>query len=288
MLSAGLPRDAVARLRILPAPDNLYQPEAWAAAMKALVDAEMHGSGDAAPTARLGLLGTALDDREAARQLFPQWEWIDVEPFDDCATAAIRHAVLSGAGSAGADLGQCLPPATLARLRATLAAPEFAETFAEFEANEQFRATWASAPWPPVFVTVDAVVVAHDHVLLVQRGRRPGKGLWALPGGFLDPNETLVEACIRELREETNIDVESSALAQSICATRIFDDPQRSLRGRTITHAYLMELDIVPALPSVAGGDDAACARWVPFDCVQRRELFEDHYGILQAMLGIK
>jgi bifunctional NMN adenylyltransferase/nudix hydrolase len=72
---------------------------------------------------------------------------------------------------------------------------------------EKYKESWKAAPFPPTFVTVDAVVVQSGHVLLVKRKAMPGAGLWALPGGFLNQEETLLDGAIRELKEETKIKV---------------------------------------------------------------------------------
>jgi bifunctional NMN adenylyltransferase/nudix hydrolase len=136
-----------------------------------------------------------------------------------------------------------------------------------------------------MFITVDAVVVQSGHILLIERKAQPGKGLMALPGGFLDANETLKSAVIRELREETRIKVPAPVLAGSITKTQVFDDPYRSARGRTVTHAYLIELK-GDKLPKVKGGDDAAHAFWVPFAEVKPEMMFEDHFHIIQALVG--
>ena len=112
--------------------------------------------------------------------------------------------------------------------------------------------------------------------------------MWALPGGFLDAHETLAAACIRELREETKIEVDEAALIESIRLSEVFDDPARSARGRTITHAHLIDLSHLGELPQVEGGDDAHRAQWFPLGNIRRNQLFEDHYAILQAMLGIE
>lgn len=59
---------------------------------------------------------------------------------------------------------------------------------------------WEGAPYPPTFVTVDAVAVHSGHLLMVARGSQPGKGLWALPGGFVHGNERLMDAVPRTAR----------------------------------------------------------------------------------------
>lgn len=160
--------------------------------------------------------------------------------------------------------------------------------FKEWEEIEKYKKSWASSPYEPVFTTVDAVVVQSGHVLLIQRGGYPGYGLWALPGGFLDPKERLHESMIRELREETKLKVPPKVLQGSVKAKEVFDDPDRSQRGRTITHAFLIWLDDSEKLPKVKGSDDAIKARWFSFAEFEtmRSEIYEDHFHIVQAMIN--
>ncbi len=157
----------------------------------------------------------------------------------------------------------------------------------EYSFYESYKAAWESAPYAPTFVTVDGVVVQSGHILLVRRRAFPGKGLWALPGGFLNQNESVADGVIRELREETRLKVPVPVLKGSIKSTKVFDHPNRSLRGRTITHAHLIELNPGP-LPPVKGGDDADKARWFPLEEVLQMEsqLFEDHYSIINYFVG--
>ncbi|MFP3686240.1 NUDIX domain-containing protein, partial [Bacillus sp. SIMBA_026] len=77
---------------------------------------------------------------------------------------------------------------------------------------DQYRQAWSQAPYPPIFVTVNAVVVQSGHVLLVKRNASPGKGLFALPGGFINPHERLLDACLRELRERLRLKVPEPVL----------------------------------------------------------------------------
>jgi 8-oxo-dGTP diphosphatase len=113
----------------------------------------------------------------------------------------------------------------------------------------------------PIFaVTVDIVVLtvrAHAlHVLLIRRGADPFAGVWALPGGFKSPGETLDAAAARELREETAVRA-PSRLAQF----GAYGDPGRDPRTNVVTVAYLAA---TPAIDEVAAGTDAADARVVP------------------------
>jgi len=165
--------------------------------------------------------------------------------------------------------------------------PEFAQLKAEAEFIAAYRKAWAAAPYPVTFVTVDAVVVHSGHILLVRRRSEPGRGLWALPGGFVEQDERLDAACIRELREETGLKLPEPVLRGSIKDRQVFDHPTRSLRGRTITHACLFNFP-TGELPRVKGSDDADKARWVPLNefAQMRNVMFEDHFEIAYHFLG--
>lgn len=118
-----------------------------------------------------------------------------------------------------------------------------------------------SGSYPPVAVTADLVVltVRDDELtaLLVRRGEPPFAGELALPGGFVQPDETLREAAARELAEETGVGFGSVHLEQLAS----YGDPGRDPRMRVITVAYLA---LAPELPSPEAGSDAAEAAWVP------------------------
>jgi 8-oxo-dGTP diphosphatase len=125
-------------------------------------------------------------------------------------------------------------------------------------------------------VTVDLVLLTIReealHVLLVRRGVPPHKGQWALPGGFVKPDEGLDAAAVRELREETGVDATSGHLEQLAS----YGDPKRDPRGRVVTVAYLA---LLPDLPAPCAGSDASHAAWRPVDEVRR--LAFDHERIL-------
>jgi 8-oxo-dGTP diphosphatase len=110
-----------------------------------------------------------------------------------------------------------------------------------------------------VAVTVDLVLLTirggELQVLLIRRGIPPFEGQWALPGGFVLPDEDLDTAATRELREETGLDPAAGHFEQ--LAT--YGDPARDPRGRVVTVAYLAML---PDLPAPTAGSDAAGADW--------------------------
>ena len=180
------------------------------------------------------------------------------------------------------ELIKFVPPEVYQMLCAELVTTNYQNLVAEFKHITEYKAIWASAPYPPTFVTTDALLLKSGHVLVTVRGGYPGKGLLALPGGYLNQDERIVDGCLRELKEETRIAVDKDELRKAIVDQRVFDHPDRSLRGRTITHGFCMNLGS-GELPKVKRGDDAAEAFWMPLRDVYRREeeFFEDHFHII-------
>ena len=128
--------------------------------------------------------------------------------------------------------------------------------------------------YPRAALTVDAIVFVKSEttpfVLLIERGSEPFKNKWALPGGFVDMDETLEKACIRELEEETGLQVEEMQ------QFRTYDAIDRDPRHRTISVVYSVELE---EQEPVTGSDDAAQAKWFSLDDLP--ELAFDHSDIL-------
>ena len=133
-----------------------------------------------------------------------------------------------------------------------------------------------TSEYPPFAVTVDMVVLADcgRDVLLVRRGAPPYEGALALPGGFVEIDETLDAAARRELAEETGIDVASMAIAQ----VGAYGKPGRDPRGPTVSVAYVASLDERRA---ATAGSDAAAAEWHRIDDLVPEELAFDHGQIL-------
>ncbi|MGW3955923.1 NUDIX domain-containing protein, partial [Streptomyces sp. NPDC004752] len=118
--------------------------------------------------------------------------------------------------------------------------------------------------YEPFAVTVDLAVLTLRggglHVLLVERGQQPYAGRWALPGGFLLPDESAETAARRELAEETGLgDVTGLRLEQ----LGAYSEPGRDPRMRVVSVAFTA---LLPDAPEPRGGGDAAQARWLPYD----------------------
>lgn len=129
--------------------------------------------------------------------------------------------------------------------------------------------------YPRPAVTVDAALLAKNagkwHVLLIERKHDPFSGCWALPGGFVDENESVEEAMMRELMEETSLQVEN------LRQFRVYSKPGRDPRGHTVTVVFLAELAEIPA--GAKAGDDAGDLRWFPLSALPK--LAFDHAEIL-------
>ena len=144
---------------------------------------------------------------------------------------------------------------------------------------DAYRKKWNA----PFYLTADAVVVCDDHILLIERGGEIGKGLWAVPGGFMDAGETFFSAALRELKEETQMSIPDSELKARMRAQKVFDAPRRSERGRIITQAFFFDLSGLGPIP-IKAGDDASKAQWIPLSQLNEYEecMFEDHACILR------
>lgn len=244
-------------------------------------------------TARVGLIGYAKDGSSYYLKMFPQWESVDVQPEGGPFNATdIRKQYFT---SLPMIPERWLPNSVTTFLEDFVVAPVFADIMRDTAYIAAYKAAWEAAPFPPTFITVDNVCVQSGHVLLIRRGDHPGKGLWALPGGFINHDESLKDSAIRELREETEISDHMGRMPPAKLAgfiqedrTRVFDDPNRSTRGRTVTHAFFYEFPDAKPMFSVKGADDAAEAAWVPLGDLDQESMFEDHYLILEDMLNLK
>ncbi len=127
-----------------------------------------------------------------------------------------------------------------------------------------------------VILTADTVLFSQTDdgtlVLLIERGKDPFRGQWALPGGYVDAGEAPAQAAVRELREETGIRIDG------IVPVGVYDAPGRDPRGPLVSHAFTAILDHTP---QATAGDDAAAARWLPIHEALDNDLAFDHFTII-------
>ncbi|WP_322055118.1 bifunctional nicotinamide-nucleotide adenylyltransferase/Nudix hydroxylase [Paraburkholderia bannensis] len=281
MILALLDEDERERVVVAPVQDSTYNDGDW---LRWIQDAVASELGDTTGR-RIGLIGHEKDASSYYLRMFPQWEFVETEATEDISATEIREQLFAERNNSF--VSWAVPAPVHDWLEGFRTRPEFAQLKSEAEFIAGYQKAWAAAPYPVTFVTVDALVVHSGHILLVRRRSEPGRGLWALPGGFVNQDERLETACIRELREETGLKLPEPVLRGSIKDRQVFDHPQRSLRGRTITHAFLFHFPM-GELPRVKGGDDADKARWVPLNTFARMRdvMFEDHFDIAYHFLG--
>ncbi len=267
-------------IRIEENTDSIYNDQAWAARIQSIVRKHTE-LGD-----KVGIIGHKKDETSFYLDMFPQWKLEHVELIEPLHASNIRDLYFKKNANMNF-LHTVLPQPVFRLLEGGMGSPDYEQIIREREFIEKYKLQYSSLPYAPVFVTVDAVVVCSGHVLMIKRKSEPGKGLWAMPGGFLnaDTDTSVQTAMIRELREETGIKVPVPVLVGSIKKSRVFDAIGRSARGRTITHCFRIDLPS-GELPKVKGLDDAEKAQWIPIAELDSNTCFEDHYEIIVAMLG--
>ncbi|HED33639.1 MAG TPA: bifunctional nicotinamide-nucleotide adenylyltransferase/Nudix hydroxylase [Gammaproteobacteria bacterium] len=291
MIRGDLSNTDAQRTHVAPLMDIVYNDESWVKNVQSTINGLVTAHyGVPHKTPKVGLIGHSKDQSSYYLNLFPQWGAVNVENYERVSATPIREAIFAadkGNACIGEQIKRLLPQSTQQNVNNFCTTQAYIDIKDEHQFVARYKQAWQGAPYAPTFVTVDAVVVQSGHVLMVERKARPGKGLLALPGGFVDEGEKLVDACLRELREETRLKVPLPVLKGSINSQEVFDDPHRSARGRTITHAFYIELVPDKALPKVKGGDDAKHAMWIALADLDPSKIFEDHYFIIQQLTGM-
>ena len=260
--------------------DHLYNNTRWAAEVYS--KAVLAG---ATQDKRTAIIGCFKDSSSWYLNMFPQWELHEVDKVYDKNNNIMSATDIRDEMFMYKNIYNNAPSLTFStytEITEWMETSNYDELLHEYNFIANYKASWETAPYPPTFVTTDAVVIKSGHILLIKRKFNPGKGLYALPGGFLNREESIEECAIRELKEETKIKIDKPVLKRNIVAVETFDHPHRSLRGRTITHAHLVDLGEGP-LPEVKANDDASGAHWIPLADMKHLEdqMFEDHMDIV-------
>lgn len=277
--------------------DHAYIHSKWIAEVQKAVSSAIFSHGFIAGPTKISLIGHKKDTSSFYLKMFPNWESIDVESH----TSVARHfSVPTLAVTSATDIREFIyenyghiDEDVLSReLLIACSDNSFAELVEEWKFVNQYHIDWGYGP----FNTVDNIVTLGGHILLIKRGDFPGRGQWALPGGFLNRDELIEDACFRELREETKLAVPEPILRGSLVNRQVYDAIGRDPRARIITHAFHVAMSSYGGngtpedikLPKVKGSDDAKKAKWFTLAEVaaMRPKIFGDHYDIMEH-LGI-
>lgn len=280
MIRGAVGADSASWLSIRPLRDKPYSNQRWANQVQQEVSRCLPWSDK---PLKGGIIGHKKDESSFYLDLFPQWgDPIDHGINELVHATDIRELYFE---SSIKFLNGVVPSSVLMFMDQFKNSTEYENLSKEHTIIKKYRDAWKAAPYDVIFQTGDAVLVQSGHILLVRRGGYPGKGLLALPGGFINVRERVVDGILRELREETKLKLPEKVLRGNIKRVELFDAVDRSLRGRTITHAALIELP-PGQLPPVKGSDDAEKAFWLPLSAIREEDMFEDHYAIIDEMVG--
>ena len=278
-----LPEELKDRVIYISLDDKDYMDQAWVFQVKHRVTEAIIRDGCANPD--IYITGHEKDQSSYYLKYFPEWKSdIISESYDSYAATEIRNWFYEKYASGHQSLSSDMFYGEVKGIPDLFWAPEYQNVLRELAFEYDFDKNYDPARYHVNVLTVDAVVVCNGHVLTVVRKNAPGKGLYAMPGGHINPNERLEDAMLRELREETGIDLSDRVLRANIKSNRYFDKPGRSNRARVITQAFLIHLTNEEKLPNVKGGDDASRAFWMPINEVRYENFFEDHAAIIEQM----
>ena len=287
----------IAHVKIMPLRDHPYNDQAWIREVQDAVDKTKTDLADI-----IGLNPNAYisgSDRDKSTYYLKSFgdlfklDLIDSHPvgFELSATKVREWYFDQTPGNKGLydNIIDTVPPHTVHFLEQFKKTENYTGLVKEYEFIEKYKRAWKAAPYSPIFSTVDTCVIQSGHILVNVRADFPGVGLWALPGGFLEQDETLLDGAIRELIEETSIELSKAQLYGSVKSKEIFDYPTRSLRGRTITTCFLLKLDDTKKLPKIKPQKgEVIKTMWLPINEALKnpQNWFEDHFHIISTMVG--
>ena len=259
---------ALPNIVLAPLNDYRYDDSTWLSDVEYTVRAVIRGTGQYERNVTITLFGHGKEGNDYLKW-FPLWEYINLDSKVDISATQVRQFMLE------------YTPEKV---------PTSVVEDAEYFARE--KELFANYPYPGTlnFNCADAVLVWEDSVLLIKRKSAPGRGNWALPGGFKNSNETFLDCAIRERIEETEINLTAEVLLSTVEETKLFDSPTRGRGIPRNTVAVLMDLCALSMdeAPSVTARDDASEVAWVAFSELGSGEyvLHDDHLDIIHSMVG--
>jgi len=259
-------------------PDSAYDFNKWLHNVQSIIDSHCRKIG----LEKAAIIGYYKDAGSFWLNHFPQYEFDNIQGRYQLNATDVRRLYFSGDNK----WKELVPPMAAAVMEEWTFTKDYSKLANEQKFVDNYKAKWADAPFPPIFVTVDSLVICRGHVLVIKRGRNPHKDMYALPGGFVNQHETLRDSAIRELKEETQISVARPILENCVKQVKVFDAINRDDRGRAISHTHVFDLN-VKNWPTVKAADDANDAMWMSFNDVDKykREFAFDHYQIIKNLI---
>ena len=130
--------------------------------------------------------------------------------------------------------------------------------------------------------TVDTIIDSNSQVLFIKRSKEPFKGKMVLPGGFIKIGETAEEAAIREVKEETSLDIELDGILG------VYSDPARDPRGHIMSTVFIGKISPNSITKEPKAGDGATLTKWVNVKETEQEDLGFDHKQILRDYIEWK
>ena len=272
MILQSLTAEEKQQLKILPLEDSLYNDAKWICNVQQLITENSLG-------VEIGLIGHRQKNTSFFHRQFPDLQTVEASHIEGVNSALLRKMFLEE------NLPTCVPNAVYQILSNFLTTEHYKKIQEDYLFVKKYAKGWEQAPYMPVFITVDSLVIQSGYLLLMERRSCPGKGLWSLPGGFLQREETVLECALNYLKHEIRLKIPVAVLKGSHRASRVFDDPHRSTKGRAISHTLMFALHNEVSLPKIKGKGTKVF--WAKLSDISRTKMFDDHYDIIQNMLSL-
>ena len=261
--------------------DHAYIAGKWLSEVQEYVNEAIVENGDVPSEVNVRLIGRDKDASSSYLHDFPQWgPLLEVDHCDSLSATELRAYLFSGTAG-GISLLKANVPAPVVEILEVFQKNSCAyqSLVDDYNKIKEDKKVYEGLPVEVQHLAVDSVVSNRGHVLLQKRHVAPGKGLWALPGGFLGPRERLLNSAVRYIHATTEIKLPNGfSLEKSLVKTHVFDHVERSERSRIVSHGFHFELNEAQ-LPKVR-----AKSKWFPFSEVKemREHLFEDHFDMIE------
>ncbi len=275
-------KDSLHRIIIHPVEDNPFCNKSWFAKLREVI--EFYKQRDS--ISKIGFIaGRQTEHNFYVSGIRDDIEMCNVEEYTGLTGSEIRKEILMYGRLD--QVKQDIPQTTMGMLSKFLNTEVHKNLTEEWLCVYNYKTSWSKSPYPPTFLTTDAVIICNDlfykELLLIRRKNHPGKNLLALPGGYTSINEPIEQSCLREVEEETGLQTSDLELVFAC------DVPNRSPRGREVSFVYFKQL-VDLTRKNLKAGDDALSLVWIKIEDLHlhRDEFFLDHYHIIKKTIKLK